>query len=53
VAGQPGLYWLVYHHYPQPDTLSPPIISFNTHAKKYRKFLLKNSLMATHGSRKA
>jgi len=41
VAGLPGLYWLVYHHYPQPDTLPRPLIAFDTRTKRYRRLLLK------------
>lgn len=44
VAGQPGKYWLVYHHYPQPDTLPRPIMAFDTRTKKYQRFLLKKLL---------
>ena len=32
---------MIYYRYPQPDTLPRPIISFDTHTKKCRRFLLK------------
>lgn len=44
VAGLPGQYWLVYHRYPQPDTLPRPIMAFDTRTKKYHRFALKKLL---------